>query len=61
MGGGLEGARILIADGEENFVRQAAATLHLNGHEVSSWRQSWTDFPQASILEKTTKRLAEAR
>ncbi len=31
-------ARILIADGEENFVRQAAATLHLNGHEVSSCR-----------------------
>jgi DNA-binding NtrC family response regulator len=28
----------LIADGEENFVRQAAATLHLNGHEVSSCR-----------------------
>ena len=29
-------ARILIADGEEKFVRQAAATLHLSGHEVSS-------------------------
>jgi len=38
MGGVLEVARILIADGEENFVRQAAATLHLNGHEVSSCR-----------------------
>lgn len=31
-------ARILIADGEEAFVRQAAATLHLSGHEVSSCR-----------------------
>ncbi len=27
-------ARILIADGEDGFVRQAAATLHLQGHEV---------------------------
>ncbi|MCA9504336.1 MAG: sigma-54 dependent transcriptional regulator [Myxococcota bacterium] len=27
-------ARILIADGEEGFVRNAAATLHLRGHEV---------------------------
>lgn len=31
-------ARILIADGEEAFVRQVAATLHLHGHEVSSCR-----------------------
>lgn len=31
-------ARILIADGDESFVRQAAATLHLHGHEVSSCR-----------------------
>lgn len=29
-------ARILIADGEETFVRSAAATLHLRGHEVAS-------------------------
>ena len=29
-------ARILIADGEESFVRNAAATLHLRGHEVVS-------------------------
>ena len=31
-------ARILIADGEESFVRSAAATLHLRGHEVVSCR-----------------------
>lgn len=31
-------ARILIADGEDSFVRQAAATLHLHGHEVVSCR-----------------------
>ena len=31
-------ARILIADGEEHFVRQTAATLHLKGHEVTSCR-----------------------
>jgi len=31
-------ARILIADGEESFVRSAAATLHLRGHEVVSSR-----------------------
>jgi len=31
-------ARILIADGEDTFVRHAAATLHLHGHEVSSCR-----------------------
>lgn len=31
-------ARILIADGEESFVRQAAATLHLKGHDVSGCR-----------------------
>lgn len=31
-------ARILIADGDENFVRSAAATLHLRGHEVASCR-----------------------
>ena len=31
-------ARILIADGDDSFVRQAAATLHLSGHEVSSCR-----------------------
>jgi len=37
-GGTLSVARILIADGEEAFVRQAAATLHLQGHEVSSCR-----------------------
>lgn len=31
-------ARILIADEEETFVRNAAATLHLRGHEVVSCR-----------------------
>ncbi|HKK51779.1 MAG TPA: sigma-54 dependent transcriptional regulator, partial [Myxococcota bacterium] len=31
-------ARIMIADGDENFVRNAAATLHLRGHEVVSCR-----------------------
>lgn len=31
-------SRILIADGEESFVRNAAATLHLRGHEVVSCR-----------------------
>ena len=31
-------ARILIADGEESFVRNAAVTLHLRGHEVVGCR-----------------------
>ena len=34
LGGRIGVARILIADGEESFVRSAAATLHLRGHEV---------------------------
>jgi two-component system response regulator AtoC len=37
-GGTRDVARILIADGEESFVRQAAATLHLQGHEVTGCR-----------------------
>ena len=31
-------ARILIADGEESFVRNASSTLHLQGHEVVNCR-----------------------
>ncbi len=38
MGGKQRVARILIADGDEAFVRSAAATLHLRGHEVASCR-----------------------
>ncbi len=33
-------ARILIADEDENFVRSAAATLHLSGHEVARCRDT---------------------
>lgn len=33
-------ARILIADEDESFVRSAAATLHLSGHEVARCRDT---------------------
>ncbi len=42
-------ARILIADGEDSFVRNAAATLHLRGHEVVSCRS--VDEAKRSIGE----------
>lgn len=50
-------ARILIADGEESFVRNAAATLHLRGHEVVSCK----NFEEAiRSIEASTPQLVLA-
>jgi len=53
-------ARILIADEDENFVRSAAATLHLSGHEVARCRDS-AEALQAVRLESPQLVLADLR
>ena len=53
-------ARILIADGEEKFVRQAAATLHLSGYEVSSCQTVEEAMRAASTQEAAEWRVEAA-